>query len=212
MKNPISVKTLIDRLKQIYPEVYCALEYSAPHELMIATRLSAQCTDKRVNLVTKELFRKYKSVGDFADADISEVTELIRACGLGNTKARDIVSACEKLRREFGGTIPDSMDGLLSLPGVGRKSANLLLGELYQKPAVVTDTHVIRLSNRLGLAETTDPKKVEDILRELIPAKESLAFCHRLVFHGRSVCTARNPRCEFCTLNDICKAPLLNYK
>lgn len=191
-------------LREEYPEVKCALQYAKPHELLIATRLSAQCTDKRVNMVTPALFGRFGSVGEFADADIAEVEEYIRSCGLFKTKAQDIVGMCRMLRDEYGGAIPDSIDELVKLPGVGRKTANLVAGELYGKPAMVCDTHVIRLSNRLRLADSTDAAAVERQLREIIPAEEGLALCHRLVRHGRSVCTARSPKCGSCVLRAVC--------
>lgn len=191
-------------LLEMYPQRRCALEYSSPFELLIASRLSAQCTDIRVNIVTKKLFGLYKTPEDFALLSVEELEPLIRSCGLGRTKARDIIAASKKII-ELGG-IPDTMDGLLSLPGIGRKIANLLLGEIYGAPGVViVDTHCIRLANRIGFVETKDPKKIETELRKVIPAKESLDFCHAIVFHGRQVCSARNPACVNCGLNKICK-------
>lgn len=195
---------IIDRLKAEYPEVKCALVYSQPHELLIATRLSAQCTDKRVNLVTPALFERFPSVDAFAKADISEVEELIKSCGLFHTKARDIVMMCRSLRDGFGGVVPDEIEELVKLPGVGRKTANLIVGDLYGKPAMVCDTHVIRLTNRLGLAKGEDAARVEKQLREIVPPEEGLNLCHRLVRHGREVCTARKPQCEKCCVKDIC--------
>lgn len=195
---------IIDRLKAEYPEVKCALVYSQPHELLIATRLSAQCTDKRVNLVTPALFERFPSVDAFAKADISEVEELIKSCGLFHTKARDIVMMCRALRDSFGGVVPDEIEELVKLPGVGRKTANLIVGDLYGKPAMVCDTHVIRLTNRLGLAKGEDAARVEKQLREIVPPEEGLNLCHRLVCHGRLVCIARNPRCEGCCLKALC--------
>ncbi len=197
---------IIALLKQEYPEVKCALTYTQPHELLIATRLSAQCTDKRVNMVTPALFERFPSVEAFADADIAEVEELVRTCGLYKTKAQDIVLMCQMLRDIHGGKVPDSIEELTKLPGVGRKTANLIVGDLYGKPAYVCDTHVIRLTNRLGLSDTKDAGKVEKQLREVIPPEESLNFCHRLVWHGRGVCSARAPQCEACVLRDLCKS------
>lgn len=191
-------------LKKLYPNPVCALNYEKPHELLIAVRLSAQCTDKRVNLVTPALFGKYKSIDDFADADIKDVEELVHSCGLFKTKARDIVNTCKILREGYNYIIPDSIEELVKLPGTGRKTANLITGILYGKPAVVCDTHVIRISNRLGLISTTDPVKAEKALRALLPESESLDFCHRLVFFGREVCKARNPDCNNCVLKEHC--------
>ncbi|MCI7692043.1 MAG: endonuclease III [Oscillospiraceae bacterium] len=196
---------VIERLKAEYPEVKCALIYEKPHELLIATRLSAQCTDKRVNLVTPALFGRFPTIEAFADAEVSEVEEYIKSCGLFHTKARDIVEMCRQLRDIYGGVVPDSIEELVKLAGVGRKTANLVVGDLYGKPAMVCDTHVIRLTNRLGLAKGTDAVSVEKQLRAIIPAEEGLNFCHRLVWHGRGVCSARAPRCEECALKDICK-------
>lgn len=196
---------VIERLKAEYPEVKCALIYEKPHELLIATRLSAQCTDKRVNLVTPALFERFPSIEAFAEADVSEVEELIKSCGLFHTKAKDIVEMCRQLRDIFGSRVPDTIEELVTLSGVGRKTANLVVGDLYGKPAMVCDTHVIRLTNRLGLAKGTDAAQVEKQLRAVIPAEEGLDFCHRLVWHGRGVCSARAPKCESCVLNEICK-------
>lgn len=197
---------IIARLKEEYPEVKCALVYSQPHELLIATRLSAQCTDKRVNMVTPALFERFPSVEAFAEADISEVEELIKTCGLFHTKARDIVLMCQALRDNYGGVVPDEIEKLVKLPGVGRKTANLIVGDLYGKPAMVCDTHVIRLTNKLGLAEGEDAVKVEKQLRAIVPPEEGLNLCHRLVWHGRGVCIARRPLCEQCVIKDLCAA------
>lgn len=195
---------IIKLLRGEYPDVKCALIYEKPHELLIATRLSAQCTDKRVNMVTPALFERFPDIDSFAEADVSEVEEYIRTCGLFKTKAQDIVGMCRMLRDEYGGKIPDSIEELTKLPGVGRKTANLVVGDLYGKPAMVCDTHVIRLSNRLGLADSTDAGVVEKQLREIIPPEEGLNFCHRLVHHGRAVCDARAPKCEVCVLRNVC--------
>lgn len=196
---------VISLLKQEYPQVKCALNYTKPHELLIATRLSAQCTDKRVNMVTPALFERFPTVEAFAQADIAEVEQLVRTCGLFKTKARDIVLMCRSLQDEYGGVVPDSIEELTKLAGVGRKTANLVVGDLYGKPAYVCDTHVIRLTNRIGLADGTDAVKVEKQLREIIPPDESLDFCHRLVWHGRGVCSARAPQCGDCTLKSVCR-------
>lgn len=195
---------VIELLKQEYPEVKCALLYTKPHELLIATRLSAQCTDKRVNLVTPALFERFPSVDAFAEAEVSEVEEYIKSCGLYHTKAQDIVEMCRVLRDVYGGTVPDTIDELVKLPGVGRKTANLMVGDLYGKPAMVCDTHVIRLTNRLGLSQGKDAVQVEKQLRAIVPPEEGLYFCHRLVWHGRGVCSARAPKCAECTLSGIC--------
>lgn len=197
---------VIALLKEEYPDVKCALIYSQPHELLIATRLSAQCTDKRVNMVTPALFERFRSIDDFAAAEVSEVEDYIRTCGLFKTKAKDIVEMCIMLRDVYGGTVPDSIEELTKLPGVGRKTANLIVGDLYGKPAMVCDTHVIRLSNRLGLADTKDPAKAEKELRACVPPEEGLMLCHRLVWHGRGVCSARAPKCEACVLRNVCKS------
>ena len=173
-------------------------------QLLIATRLSAQCTDVRVNQVSGELFDTFKTADDFANADVTDIERIIKPCGLYKTKARDIKNMCAMLTEKLGGNIPDSIDGLTALPGVGRKTANLVVGEVFSKPAVVADTHCIRLSNRLGLCDTKDPAKVEKALRALLPSEESLGFCHRLVYHGRRVCTARSPACSGCILRPIC--------
>lgn len=197
---------VISLLKEEYPEVKCALIYSQPHELLIATRLSAQCTDKRVNMVTPALFQRFGSIDEFASAEVSEVEEYVRTCGLFKTKARDIVEMCIMLRDVYGGRVPDSIEELTKLPGVGRKTANLIVGDLYGKPAFVCDTHVIRLTNRLGLADSTDAGVVERQLREIVPEEEGLLLCHRLVHHGRAVCDARSPKCEMCTLRNVCRS------
>lgn len=203
---------IIALLKGEYSEVKCALVYSKPHELLIATRLSAQCTDVRVNLVTPALFKKFPTVDAFADADVKDVEELIKSCGLFHTKAQDIVGMCAAIRDTYDGKVPDSIEELVKLPGVGRKTANLIVGDLYGKPAMVCDTHVIRLSNRLGLAEGKDAAQVEKQLRAVIPAEEGLNFCHRLVWHGRGVCSARSPKCGECVLQNCCKENLNNKK
>ena len=196
---------VIERLKREYPEVKCALIYEKPHELLIATRLSAQCTDKRVNLVTPALFARFPTINAFAEADAAEVEEYIKSCGLYHTKARDIVEMCRQLRDIYGGIVPNTIDELVKLSGVGRKTANLVAGDLFGKPAVVCDTHVIRLSNRIGLARGKDPAQLEKQLRAILPPNESLPLCHRLVLHGRLVCSARSPKCNSCVLADICE-------
>lgn len=202
-KKQLALK-VIDALKAEYPEVKCALTYDKPHELLIATRLSAQCTDVRVNMVTPELFERFPAIKDFAEAKPEEVAEFIRSCGLFQTKSRDIVKMCRQLHEEYNDTVPDEVDELVKLAGVGRKTANLIAGELYGKAAFVCDTHVIRLTNRIGLAVGKDAGKVEKQLREIVPAEEGLGLCHRLVWHGRRVCSARKPECERCCLKGIC--------
>lgn len=195
---------VIELLRGEYPDVKCALIYENRNELLIATRLSAQCTDKRVNMVTPALFERFPSIDAFAEAEVGEVEEYIRTCGLYKTKAQDIVNMCVMLRDIYGGKVPDSIEELTKLPGVGRKTANLIVGDLYGKPAMVCDTHVIRLSNRLGLADSTDAGVVEKQLREIVPPEEGLMLCHRLVHHGRDVCDARAPKCEACVLRNVC--------
>lgn len=192
-------------LEQRYPDAVCSLEYTVPHELMIATRLAAQCTDARVNTVTPELFAKYPTVDAFAQANVEDIERIIYPCGFFRTKAADIVAACKMLRDEFGGRVPDELDSLLRLPGIGRKTANLILGDIYGKPAVVCDTHCIRICGRLGLTSTKDPYKCELRLRELLDPLKSNDFCHRLVLFGRDVCTARSPKCGECPLRELCE-------
>ncbi len=196
----------VEALKKAYPEAICSLVYSDPLQLLIATRLSAQCTDARVNLVTPELFGKYKSLDDLANAEVEDVERIIRSCGFYHDKARDIVGIAKKIKSDFNGEVPSTIEDLTSLPGVGRKTANLIMGDVFHAPSsVVTDTHLIRISNRIGLVETKDPKKVEFELRKLLPPDESNDFCHRTVLHGRAVCTARKAHCDICTLKDFCK-------
>jgi len=198
---------VIERLKKEYPDSDCTLDYDEAWKLLVSVRLAAQCTDARVNIVVKDLFEKYPDVNALAEADVEDIEKIVHPCGLGNSKARDI-SACMKiLRDEFGGKVPDDFDTLLKLPGVGRKSANLVMGDVFGKPAIVTDTHCIRLSNRIGLVDgIKEPSKVEKELWKIIPPEEGNGFCHRLVDHGRAVCTARTkPYCDKCCLNDICR-------
>ncbi len=192
-------------LKAVYPDAVCALHYTHDYELLFATRLSAQCTDARVNIVTETLFRQFPTLESFAQAPEEDIAEAIKTCGLFRTKARDLKACAIMLLSEFGGKVPDNMEGLLKLPGVGRKTANLILGDIFGQPAIVTDTHCIRLSNRLGFVENEkDPVKVEKALRGLIAPEESSDFCHRLVLFGREHCTARNPKCEGCPLGTVC--------
>ncbi len=199
------VAGVVAALKTAYPKALCALHYDKDYELMISVRLSAQCTDARVNLVTPALFARFPTLDAFAGADVAEVEDYVRSCGFYRHKAQDIVLACRMLRDEYGGRVPDSMEALLRLPGVGRKTANLLLGDLYGRPAVVCDTHCIRICGRLGLTTGKDPAKVEQQLWKILPPEESSDFCHRLVLHGRAVCDARKPDCGRCTLAPFCK-------
>ncbi len=194
----------VNALKEKYPDSICSLNAENPLQLIIATRLSAQCTDARVNLVTPALFEKYKTVEDFANADISDVEKLIHSCGFFRAKAKDIVEMCKKMIAEYDGEVPDTLEKLTSLPGVGRKTANLIMGDVYGQPAVVADTHLIRISNLLGLVSTKDPFKVEMQLREILPPEESNDFCHRCVLHGRETCISGRPKCENCTMNGFC--------
>lgn len=198
----------IDALKKEYPDAICSLVYDDPLQLLIATRLAAQCTDARVNIVTPALFERFKTVDDFADAEVSEVEEYIKSCGLYKTKARDIVAMAKALKENFGGVVPDTIEQLITLPGIGRKTANLVVGDIYHKSAVVVDTHCIRLTSRLGFHNIKDPVKIEKILREILPPEESNDFCHRLVLHGRAVCQARSPKCEICCMKDFCPTAL----
>ena len=204
-KKQLTLKS-VEALKEAYPEAICSLVYSDPLQLLIATRLSAQCTDARVNLVTPELFSKYKTLDDLANAEVEDVEKIIRSCGFYHDKARDIVGIAKKIKSDFNGEVPSTIEELTSLPGVGRKTANLIMGDVFHAPSsVVTDTHLIRISNRIGLVDTKDTKKVEFELRKLLPPDESNDFCHRTVLHGRAVCTARKAHCDICTLKDFCK-------
>ena len=198
---------IIRRLKTEYPDAGCTLDYDQAWKLLVSVRLAAQCTDARVNVVVEDLYAKFPDVDALAKADVNEIEQIVRPCGLGKSKARDI-SACMKiLKEEYGGNIPTDFDSLLKLPGVGRKSANLIMGDVFGKPAIVTDTHCIRLVNRIGLVDGfKEPKKVEMALWKIIPPEEGSDFCHRLVYHGRDICTARTkPYCDKCCLADICK-------
>lgn len=198
---------VIKRLKKEYPDSDCTLEYSEAWKLLVSVRLAAQCTDARVNVVVKELYKEYPDINALAQADEADIERIVRPCGLGRSKARDISACMKMLRDEYDGNVPDDFDKLLKLPGVGRKSANLIMGDVFGKPAIVTDTHCIRLTNRIGLVDgIKEPKKVEMELWKIIPPEEGSDFCHRLVDHGREVCTARTtPHCERCCLEDVCK-------
>ena len=204
MEVSSKVTNILSALKELYPDALCALHFGKDYELMIAVRLSAQCTDARVNLVTPALFAKYPTLEAFAAADVGDVEEMVRSCGFYKHKARDIVLACQMLLSDYHGRVPDNMEDLLKLPGVGRKTANLLLGDIYHKEAYVCDTHCIRICGKLGLSQGKDPQKVEMQLWKVIPPEESSDFCHRIVLHGRAVCTARNPKCSQCTLAPFC--------
>lgn len=200
------VKEIIERLKREYPDAECSLDYEDAWVLLVSVRLAAQCTDARVNQIMPILLEKFPNVNALAEAPVSEIEEIVRPCGLGNSKARDIKACMEMLRDEYKGVVPDTMEELLKLPGVGRKSANLVLGDVYGKPAIVTDTHCIRLANRLGLVkDIKEPGKVEKELWKIVPPEEGNDLCHRFVMHGREVCTARTkPYCDRCCLADIC--------
>ena len=204
MEVSSKVTNILAALKALYPDALCALHFGKDYELMIAVRLSAQCTDARVNLVTPALFAKYPTLEAFASADVGDVEEMVHSCGFYKHKARDIVLSCQMLLSDYQGRVPDNMEDLLKLPGVGRKTANLLLGDIYHKEAYVCDTHCIRICGKLGLTHGKDPQKVEMQLRKVIPPEESSDFCHRIVLHGRAVCTARNPKCSQCTLAPFC--------
>ena len=198
---------IIERLKKAYPEAGCTLDYDQAWKLLVSVRLAAQCTDARVNVVVEGLYEKYPSVEALAEATVEDIESIVRPCGLGHSKARDISACMKMLRDEYGGKIPEDFDKILKLPGVGRKSANLIMGDVFGKPAIVTDTHCIRLVNRMGLVDgIKEPKKVEMALWKLIPPKEGSDFCHRLVYHGREVCTARTkPYYDRCCMADVCK-------
>lgn len=195
----------VEALKTEYPDALCSLNASNPLELLIATRLSAQCTDARVNLVTPALFEKYPTLEDYCNADVKDIESIIHSCGFYHGKARDIIAMAQKIKSDFNGKVPDNIEDLTSLQGVGRKTANLIIGDVYKKPAVVCDTHLIRIANRLGLVATKDPVKVETALKKLLPPEESNDFCHRAVLHGRAVCTARKASCEKCCMSAFCQ-------
>ena len=208
MRKKERAEAAVRLLEQLYPDAVCSLRYTDAFQLLIATRLSAQCTDKRVNMVTPVLFDEFPDARSMASADLSRVEELIKTCGLYKTKAKDLIGIGKMITEEYGGVVPDTVEELTRLPGVGRKTANLVCGDIYGKPAVVTDTHFIRLCNRLGLVDTTDPLKVETEMRRLLPPDKSNDFCHRTVLFGRDVCTARKANCDECVLNGICPKKL----
>ena len=202
-KKEIALKA-VEALEILYPDAICSLNYSGAFQLLIATRLSAQCTDARVNLVTPALFSEFPDAKSMGEAPLSRVEELIKTCGLYKTKARDLIEIGKKITEDFEGRVPDTIEELTTLSGVGRKTANLVVGDVYGKPAVVTDTHFIRLCNRLGLVKTNEPRKVEDAMRKLLPPEKSNDFCHRAVLFGRDICTARKAFCEKCLMKDFC--------
>lgn len=204
MRKKELAEKVIAILEKVYPDALCSLTYSQPHELMIAGRLSAQCTDARVNIVTKELFEKFKSIDDFAEADLEEVERIIKPCGLYKTKAKSVIEMCRQIRDDYDGKIPDTLDELTKLSGIGRKTANLIMGDVFHKPAVVTDTHCIRICGRLGLTKNKEPAKVEADLRKILPEDKSSDFCHRLVLFGREYCKARGERCTECPCSEVC--------
>ena len=195
----------VEALRKEYPDAICSLTADTPFELLIATRLSAQCTDARVNLVTPALFEKYRTLEDYAQADSEDIAEIIHSCGFFRQKSKDIVGMAQKILSDFDGKVPDNIEDLTTLPGVGRKTANLICGDVYGKPAIVADTHLKRISNRLGLVATKDPYKVEIELKKLLPPEESNDFCHRAVLHGRAICDARKPKCDICPMTQFCK-------
>jgi len=199
------VLKIIFLLEESYPEPICALKFRKDYELLFAARLAAQCTDARVNTVTPILFKRYPTLEALAGADIQELEDIVHPCGFYRVKARDIIAASAMLIGVFNGRVPDTMEELLRLPGVGRKTANLMIGDIFKKPAVVVDTHCIRLTNRIGLVDTKDPVKIETALRDMLPPEKSSDFCHRLVLHGRVVCSARNPKCNICCIAGHCR-------
>ena len=204
MRKKERAAAAVERLEKLYPDAICSLEYKDAFQLLIATRLSAQCTDKRVNMVTPDLFKAFPNDESMASADIKRVEELIKTCGLYKTKAKDLVGIGKQITERFGGKVPDTIEELTTLPGVGRKTANLVCGDIYGKPAVVTDTHFIRICGRIGLTDSKNPLIVEKEMRKLLRPEKSNDFCHRTVLFGREVCTARNPHCDECILKDIC--------
>lgn len=207
MKLKDKAVQVCDILDTVYPDAKCSLEYDEPYQLMIATRLSAQCTDARVNIVTKDLFREFPTLDSFADADITVLENAVKPCGFYRAKAKSIKEMCQRVRDVYGGKVPDNMDDLLTLSGIGRKTANLLLGDVYGQSSVVTDTHCIRISGRLGLTKRHAPEHVEEDLRKILPPDRSSRYCHQIVLFGRDTCTARNPKCADCPLKSFCVNP-----
>lgn len=195
----------VEILKKEYPDAVCSLTASNPFELLVAVRLSAQCTDARVNLVTPALFAKYKTLDDYANADLKDVETLVKSCGFYKNKAQSVIGMAKMIRDDFDGKVPDTIDDLVKLPGVGRKTANLIVGDVYGKESIVVDTHMIRISNRIGLVSVKDPVKIEMALKKIIPPEEGSDFCHRIVLFGRDICSARSPKCDGCPMSDNCK-------
>lgn len=204
MTNKEKAKLITEKLFEAYPEAVCSLNYNYDYELLIAGRLSAQCTDKRVNIVTKELFNKYPTLEAFADADTNELERIIMPCGLYKTKAKSVKEMCQQLIVNYNSKLPNTIEELTTLSGIGRKTANLIIGDIFNKPAIVTDTHCIRICNRLGLTKNSEPAKVESDLKKIIPPELSSRFCHCIVFHGREICKARGEKCEECSLKELC--------
>ncbi|MCI9641718.1 MAG: endonuclease III [Eubacterium sp.] len=204
MKKERALKA-VEILKELYPDAICSLTASNPFELLVAVRLSAQCTDARVNIVTPALFDRYKTIEDYAGADVKDIEKYIHSCGFYKSKAESIVGMAQRILSDFDGKVPDTIEELITLPGVGRKTANLIVGDIYGKPAIVVDTHCIRITNRIGLVAEKDPKKIEFALKKIIPAEEGSDFCHRLVLFGRDICSARKPLCDECKMREICK-------
>lgn len=206
MTKKEKVKLLQAELDRAYPEAKCSLNYTTPAEMLIATQMSAQCTDARVNIITETLFKKYPTVEAFANAGYDELCSDIKSAGFYRNKAKNIIACCKRLIDVYGGEVPDTMEDLLTLPGTGRKTANLVLGDIFGQPAVVVDTHCIRLTNRIGLTKEQDPVKIEMELKKIIPEDYQLRFCHQMVYHGRACCTARKPKCEVCPIAHLCKS------
>jgi len=205
MKSKAAIKRIIENLKELYPDALCSLQYEKDYELLFAVRLSAQCTDARVNMITPALFERFPSLESFAEADPAEVGRYIHSCGFYNAKSKDLVACARMLLEKHGGKVPDTMEELTALPGIGRKTANLILGDIYHQPAYVCDTHCIRITGRLGLTDgSKDPLQVERQLRQVLPPEESSDFCHRMVLFGRDICSARSPKCESCPLRNDC--------
>ena len=205
MKKNEKINFIISALNELYPDAKCSLTYDEPYQLLIATRLSAQCTDARVNLVTPVLFNKYKTLQSLANANYDDICDIIKSCGFYKNKAKSIIEMSNQLINDFNSVVPDTIEELTSLSGIGRKTANLICGDIYNKPAIIADTHCIRISNRLGLASSKNPEIVEKQLKKIIPSEHQTKFCHNLVHHGRAICDARKPKCDICPLKPVCK-------